>query len=110
MLATRCRHAEPRRARLLMSFSLPGQRGLGHGRLTWNGPGSRSKEEDSMNGTRNASSSSRHSTRAVGTCLTVLALWAIRGGLGVPLGPAVALDLNGRYVFLKQDGTLLPPR
>jgi len=68
------------------------------------------KEEDSMNGTRNASSSSRHSTRAVGTCLTVLALWAIRGGLGVPLGPAVALDLNGRYVFLKQDGTPLPPR
>ena len=27
-----------------------------------------------------------------------------------PFNPAVALDLKGRYVFLKQDGTPLPPR
>lgn len=31
------------------------------------------------------------------------------GGLGVPLGDAVALDLNGRYVFLKKEESALPP-
>jgi len=31
------------------------------------------------------------------------------GGLEIPLGPVAALDLNGRYVFLKKETSALPP-
>ena len=31
------------------------------------------------------------------------------GGLRVPIGPVAALDLNGRYVFLDQQASELPP-
>ena len=31
------------------------------------------------------------------------------GGLGVPLGPSLGIDLNGRYVFLEKEESALPP-
>jgi opacity protein-like surface antigen len=31
------------------------------------------------------------------------------GGFGIPIGPVAALDLNGRYVFLDQEASALPP-
>jgi hypothetical protein len=31
------------------------------------------------------------------------------GGLDIPLGPAAAIDLNGRYVFLETEQSQLPP-
>lgn len=31
------------------------------------------------------------------------------GGFGLPLGPRVALDLNGRYVFLQKENNSFPP-
>ena len=33
----------------------------------------------------------------------------VGGGLGVPLGPSLAIDLNGRYVFLEKEESALPP-
>jgi len=34
----------------------------------------------------------------------------VGGGLAVPLGPAAALDLNGRYVFMDSQQSQLPPQ
>lgn len=31
------------------------------------------------------------------------------GGVDVPLGPSAAIDLNGRYVYLKNETSQLPP-
>ncbi len=33
----------------------------------------------------------------------------VGAGFGIPLGPRVGLDLNGRYVFLQKDNNSFPP-